>query len=79
MLAEFMGRSNVRTTMIYAHAAREQKIEATVKLQAYVEAARSAKQLQEKQEAENLKSPEEEWGNPIYQSEIESSQNPHKR
>jgi hypothetical protein len=62
--------------MIYAHAAREQKIEATVKLQAYFEAARNAKQLQEKQEAENLKSPEEEWGNPIYQSEIESPQNP---
>jgi hypothetical protein len=37
-------------------AARKQKIGATVKLQAYVEAARNASQLQEKQEAENRRS-----------------------
>jgi hypothetical protein len=76
VLAEFMGRANVRTTMIYVHAARKQKIEATVKLQACVEAAWDAKQLQEKQEAENLKSSEEEWGNPIYESEGKPPQNP---
>jgi len=74
-LAEFMGYSNIETTMIFQHAAREQKIEATVKLQAYVEAAPKTEQLQEKQQAESFKLPEDEWGNSIYQSAIESPQN----
>jgi hypothetical protein len=70
-----MGHANIQTTMIYVHAARKQKIEATARLQAFVEAARKAKQLQEKQEVESLKPPEDEWGNPIYESEAESPQN----
>jgi len=76
VLAELMGHSNIQTTMIYVHAARKRKIEATAKLQAYVEAARKAKELQEKQAAESFKPPEDEWGNPIYESEGESPQNP---
>jgi integrase len=76
VLAELMGHSNIQTTMIYVHAARKQKIEATAKLQAYVEAARKAKTLQEKHEAKSFKPPEDEWGNPIYESEAESPQNP---
>ncbi|MGD0126277.1 MAG: hypothetical protein ABSF46_13020 [Terriglobia bacterium] len=74
-LAEFTGFSNIETTMIFRHAAREQKSEATVKLQAYVEVAPKTEQLQEKQQAESFKLPEDEWGNPIYQSAIESPQN----
>ena len=76
VLSELMGHSNIQTTMIYVHAARKQKIEATAKLQAYVEAARKAKTLQGKHEAESFKPPEDEWGNPIYESEGESPQNP---
>jgi integrase len=77
VLAELMGHSNIQTTMIYVPAARKQKIEATAKLQAaFVEAARKAKQLQEREEAESFKPPEDEWGNPIYESEGESPQNP---
>ena len=74
VLAELMGHSNIQTTMIYVHAARKQKIEATAKLQAYVEAARRAKQLQEEQEAEELKPKEDEWGMPI----VEVKNGPHK-
>ena len=62
MLAELMGHAEIQTTMIYVHAARKQKIEATAKLQAYVEAARRAKQLQEEREAEDWKPKEDEWG-----------------
>ena len=76
VLAEPMGHAEIQTTMIYVHAARKQKIEATAKLQAYVEAARKAKELQAKQAAESFKPPEDEWGNPIYESEGESPQNP---
>jgi integrase len=76
VLAELMGHAEIQTTMIYVHAARKQKIEATAKLQAYVEAARKAKQLQEKKEAESWKPPEDEWGNAIYESEGEPPQNP---
>jgi integrase len=76
VLAELMGHADIQTTMIYVHAARKQKIEATAKLQAFVEAARKAKQLQEKKEAESWKPPQDEWGNPIYESEGESPQNP---
>jgi integrase len=65
VLAELMGHSNIQTTMIYVHAARKQKIEATTKLQAFVEAARKAKQMQE-EDAQNWKPAEDEWGNPIY-------------
>ena len=75
VLAGLMGHSNIQTTMIYIHAARKQKIEATAKLQAFVEAARKAKQLQEKEEAESMIPPEDEWGNPIYEDEAESPQN----
>jgi hypothetical protein len=71
-----MGHSNIQTTMIYVHGGRKQRIEATAMLQAFVEATRKAKQLQEKEEAENLKPPEDEWGNPIYESEAESPQSP---
>jgi hypothetical protein len=71
-----MGHSNIQTTVIYVHAARKQKIEATAKLEAFVEAARKAKQLQEAEEAKSLKPPEDEWGNPIYESETGSPQNP---
>jgi integrase len=74
VLAELMGHSNIQTTMIYVHAARKQKIEATAKLQAYVEAARRAKQLQEEREAEELKPKEDEWGMPILESEEGSPQ-----
>ena len=76
MLAELMGHAEIQTTMIYVHAARKQKIGATARLQAYVEAARKAKELQAKQAAESFKPPEDEWGNPIYESEGESPQNP---
>ena len=76
VLAELMGHSNIQTTMIYVHAARKQKIEATAKLQAYVEAARRAKQLQEEQDAEDLKPKEDEWGVPIVEVEESSPQNP---
>ena len=62
--------------MIYVHAARKQKIDATAKLQAYVEAARRAKQLQEEQEAEDLKPKEDEWVVPIVEVEASSPQNP---
>ena len=34
MLAELMGHAEIQTTMIYVHAARKQKIEATAQLQA---------------------------------------------
>jgi len=76
VLAELMGHANIQTTMIYVHAARKQKIEATAKLQAFVEAARKAKQLQEKEETESVKLPVDEWGNPIYEDEARSPQNP---
>jgi len=74
--AELMGHSEIQTRVIYVHAARKQKIEATARLQAYVEAARRAKQLQEEREAESWKPKEDEWGVPIYESEEESPQNP---
>jgi integrase len=78
VLAELMGHANIQTTMIYVHAARKQKIEATAKLQAYVEAARRAKQLQEEREAEDWKPKEDEWGVPILESEASSPQkSPH--
>ena len=76
VLAELMGHANIQKTMIYVHAARKQKIEATAKLQAFVEAARKAKQLREREEAESFKPPEDEWGNPIYENEAKSPQNP---
>jgi integrase len=76
VLAELMGHSNIQTTMIYVHAARKQKIEATARLQAYVEAARKAKQLKEEREAEDLKPKEDEWGMPIVEIEESSPQNP---
>ena len=76
VLAELMGHSNIQTTMIYVHAARKQKIEATAKLQTYVEAARRAKQLQEEQETEDMKPEEDEWGMPIVEVEESSPQNP---
>ena len=76
VLAELMGHSNIQTTMIYVHAARKQKIEATAKLQAYVETARRAKQLQEEREAESWGPKEDELGIPIYESEKESPQTP---
>jgi integrase len=63
VLAELMGHSNIQTTMIYVHAARKQKIEATAKLHAFVEAARKAKQMQE-EDAQKWKPVEGEWGNP---------------
>jgi hypothetical protein len=71
-----MGHSNIQTAMIYVHAARKQEIEATAKLQAYVEAARRAKQLQEEQEEADLKPKEDEWGAPIMEVEESSPQNP---
>ena len=74
--SELIGHSNIPTPMTYVHAARKQKIEATARLQAYVEAAWKAKELQEKQKAESFKPPEVEWGNPIYESEGESPQYP---
>jgi integrase len=76
VLAELMGHAEIQTTMLYVHAARKQKIEATARLQAYVEAARKAKQLQEERKAESWKVPEDEWGNPIYENEPRSPQNP---
>jgi hypothetical protein len=73
-----MGHSSIQTTMIYVHAARKQKIEATAKPQAYVEAARRAKQLQEEREAEDWKPKEDEWGVPMPEDEERSPQNsPH--
>jgi integrase/recombinase XerD len=76
VLAELMGHSEIQTTMIYVHAARKQKIAATANLQAYVEGAQKAKQLQEERAAESWKPKEDEWGVPIYESEEESPQNP---
>ena len=76
VLAELMGHANIQTTMIYVHAARKQKMEAMAKLQAFVEAARKTKQLQEKEEAESLKPPVDERGNLIYEDEAGSPQNP---
>ena len=78
VLAELMGHVNIQTTMIYVHAARKQKIEATARLQAFVEAARRGKQLQEEREAEELKPKEDEWGVPIMECEESSPQkSPH--
>ena len=74
VLAELMGHSNVQTTMIYVHAARRQKIEATAKLQASAEAARRAKQLQAEEKAESSKPKEDEWGVPIVEVEEGSPQ-----
>jgi integrase len=71
VLAELMGHSSIQTTMVYVHCSRKMKIEATARLQAYVEAARRAKQLQE---AESWKPMEDEWGNPIYEDEASSPQ-----
>ena len=71
VLAELMGHSSIQTTMVYVHCSKKMKIEATARLQAYVEAARRAKQLQE---AESWKPPEDEWGNPIYEDEASSPQ-----
>jgi integrase len=62
VLAELMGHSNIQDRD-YVHAARKQQIEATARLQAFVEAARKAKQMQE--EAESWKAKEDEWGMPI--------------
>ena len=76
--AELKAHSNSQTTMIYVHAVRKQKIEATARLQAYAEVARKAKDLQEKLNTESFKPPEDEWGVPIYESEDESPQNPSK-
>ena len=45
-----------------------------LKLQAHVEAARRAKQLQEEREAEELKPKEDEWEMPILESEASSPQ-----
>jgi hypothetical protein len=74
VLAELMGHSSIQTTMIYVHCSKKMKIEATEKLQAYVEAARRAKQLQEEEEAESWKPMEDEWGNPIYEGDAGSPQ-----
>ena len=74
VLAELMGHAEIQTTMIYVHASKKMKIEATEKLQAYVEAAKKAKKLQEEQEAESCKPMEDEWGVPIYESDASSSQ-----
>jgi integrase len=76
VLAELMGHAEIQTTMIYVHASKKMKIEATEKLQAYVEAAKKAKKLQEEQEAESCKPMEDEWGVPIYESDASSPQNP---
>lgn len=51
VLAELMSRLNVQPTMTYVHAARKQKIEATAKLRAFVEAARKAKLMQADEDA----------------------------
>jgi integrase len=74
VLAELMGHSSIQTTMIYVHSSKKMKIEATERLQAYVEAARRAKQLQEEEEAESWKPMEDEWGNPIYEDDASSPQ-----
>jgi integrase len=74
VLAELMGHSSIQTTMIYVHSSKKMKIEATARLQAYVEVARRAKQLQEEEEAEGWKPMEDEWGNPIYEDEASSPQ-----
>lgn len=83
VLAELMGHAEIQTTMIYVHASKKMKIEATEKLQAYVEAAKKAKELQ-KEEAQSCKPVEDEWGVPIkdenggfvYESEARYPQNP---
>ena len=74
--AELMGQWNIQTSMTCVHAARKRKIEATAKLQAFVETARKAKQMQEDEDAQQWKPPEDECGNPIYESEERSPQNP---
>jgi len=75
VLTEPMGHSNIPTTTVYVHAARKQKIESTAKLQAFVEAARKAKPVQE-EDAQKWKPEEDEWGNPIDESEQRSPSNP---
>ena len=67
VLSERMGQLNAQTTMIYVRAVRKQEVEATAKLQAFVEAASKAKQLPEQQEAEKLKPPVDEWEIPSAQ------------
>jgi len=69
VLAELMGHADIQTTMIYDRASKKMKIEATEKLQAYAEAAKKAKMLQEELEAESCKPMEDEWGIPIYESD----------
>jgi len=71
VLAELMGHSSIQTTMVYVHCSRKMKIEATARLQAYVEAARRAKELQEE---ESWKPKEDEWGIPIYEDDASSPQ-----
>ena len=57
---------------------RKSKVGATAKLQAYVETARRAKQLQEECEAEDLKPEEDGWGLPIVEVKESSPQkSPH--
>jgi len=74
VLAELMGRSNIQTTMIYVHAARKQKIEATARLQAYVGAARRAKRLRAEEKVESSKPIDDKWGLPIVEVEESSPQ-----
>lgn len=65
VLAELMGHSSIQTTMIYVHCSRKMKAEAQSKLQAYIEAAKRAKELQQQEQQEGLVFKTDEWGNPI--------------
>jgi len=65
MLAVRLGLSNFETTMIYVHAVRKQKIEATVKLYAYVAAARTAKRCGESKRQRVSNCLRMSGGNPI--------------
>ena len=76
-MAELMGYPHVQTTMMYVDGVRKQKIEATVRLQAYIEATRRAKQLQEEREA-RLETERRRAGMPIREYEERFLQNaPH--
>ena len=74
VLSSLLGHTGLEMTMKYVHAGKRMKIEATEKLQAYLETARKAKKLQE----EGSRPKVDEWGAPIPEdeSDLRYPQNP---
>ncbi len=74
VLSSLLGHTGLEMTMRYVHAGKRTKVEATEKLQVYLETARRAKQLQDA----NAGSRTDEWGAPIPDDESDARypQNP---